>query len=603
MHSHSRRLNLAFALVLVIALALSGMVLLAPSARADHETLPWRSYGFVSANLGFVREDPTVFADQQGHVYVFYMTQNLSSGLWNLNVSKFATRGPLDRPLLLVDDQVNTATNVVRPGFPAVAMDASGNLYVAYVENRGTTDNIYVSKSTTGGVAWSPEVDVSANAGTNALAAIAASPSGTVYVAWALRWGAFQNISFASSTDAGATFSTPVNVTTPGGSGTSEVSMSVDSGGRIYVAYDYFNRATRYWSANLSRSDDGTTWVTSTLSNPNGDVFSPSVLADAWGDVHAVWYDPTGGTGGIFYSRSQDRGASWSAPVRLSGNVTVLNTRTSIAESGGTLMAGWTGSTPSPTYGLSYAISADRGNSWYPAEFYPTGSLVDTHQITADENGTFYGVEAESYGNTSGVALDFWLGPPTTPTITGVSAAANGLRVNWAQSPEPNVNGYRVYRSSDGMTFTLIAALPASASAYVDPGLANGTYWYEVQAVNDEAILSHVSTPALGTVGLTTQQRIDQLNAQLASLRSQLATLQGNTSALESEISQLQNQLNALQGQQATQTMAYATLAFEVIVVALLVVILLTQLRRPKRPQVLMAPRAPTETRHPEDDL
>jgi hypothetical protein len=602
---------------LVLALLLAGIVAVAPTASADHDTLPWRSVSYASARLGFNRQWATVFTDQQGGLYVFYQNLNLSSGLWNLNVTKFTTRGALDLPRLIFDHQVNVAANTVLPTFPAVAMDESGALYVAYIERRPTVPNIYVSTSTNGGASWSPEVNVSANLGANSLPMIAVGPSGSLYVAWAQTWGSFQNISFATSTDGGATFDTPANITQPGG-GATQVSMAVDSGGRIYIVYDFYNRDVRYWRANLSRSDDGTTWDTSVLSNPNSNVFDPSVLADAWGYVHVVWLDMPGGAPGIFYSRSEDRGDTWSAPINLSGTVSPLTSRTTIAESGGTLMVAWTSSSAASAYGLGFAISADRGNSWYPARYYGTGSVADSHQIAADENGTFYEAPGKPFGNTTAVGLDLWFGPPSIPTITDIARDTGQLTVSWTGAPEPNVNGYRLYRSSDGVTFSLIASLSASTSSYVDAGLANGTYWYEVQAVNDEAILSHPSAAVSASVGPSLQEQLAALQqalnsahadlaaiqAQLDAVKSQLSSVQGNTTALQNEVNQLQQQLNNLQAAQATQTISYANLAFEIIVVVLLVVLLLNQMRRPKVPQLMMAQPAQVQApKNPEDEL
>ena len=614
MSSHSTRLSIAFVLVLVAALALTGFIALAPAARADHDTLPWRNVGAVSGNLGFARFTSTTFADQQGHVFVFYNTRSGATSLTNVNVTEYATRGALDLPRFLSDGQVNTATNTVVPGRMAVAMDHAGNLYVAYVENRGAGNVLYVSTFPHGGSAWSAEVAVSTNGGNNYLPALAVSPSGTVYAAWALFWGTSENIAIASSTDAGVTFSAETNVTQFGSpSGTSGVTAAVDSGGRVYVAYDFYDRVKKNWGGNLSTSDDGTTWGPAlTFSNPNSNVFNPSLLTDASGFVHLAWVDNQGGSTLIDYSRSQDRGASWSAPVQLS-NPAVVSTsqRTSIAESGGTLMVAWTGASGSVAGGLSYAMSADQGDSWYPAQFYTPGFNVYQPQITTDENGTFYAAPDYAYGGvTTAPDLLVWFGPPSAPSITGIARATGQLTVSWSGSPEPNVIGYRVLRSSDGTTFGLVASVSSSTSSYVDSGLANGTYWYEVQAVNDEAILSHPSAAVSAAVGLTTQERIDQLTAEIAALQNEINTLKGTANAnnqtlaqLETELTNLQNQLNTLQGQQATQTMSYANLAFEVIVVVLLVVLLLNQMRKPKSPKLMMAQPGQTEPKKPDDDL
>lgn len=617
MKSHSKRLSTAIVLGLVAVMALAGIVALAPAARADHDTLSWYSPGYVNPSTTFARTGGTTFADGNGGLYVFYNTLDLGTGLVNLNVTKYATRGASDLPRRLWDEQVNTATNTVVAGLPSVAMDHDGNLYVSYVENRGSGSMVYVSALPAGTTTWSAEVAASTVGGTNYRPALAIVPSGHVFVAWEWSWGPFTNLTVASSTDGGATFSAPANITPPGSSGITQVSATADAHGHIYVISDFYDRAKHYYVTNLSRSEDGTTWdAPVTLSNTNSDSFDPSVYADAWGNVHAIWIDHPGGIFHTYYSRSTDAGATWTAPVALSGTSSLTSpSRTSIAESAGTLMVGWTGlSTASPvTIGLTFAISADRGNSWYPSEYYTTPGNITNTQLTADENGTFYAAPDAPLGTVSvAPRMILWLGPSAPPTITGIARATGQLTVSWSAPPEPNVVGYQVYRSTDGTTFNLVASVPATTTSYADGGLANGQYTYEVVAVNDEAILSHPSAPMSASVGLSAQEQIAALQAQIAALQSQIAALQGTSSAnnatlaqLQNELSNLQNQLNNLQNQQATQTMSYANLAFEIIVVVLLVILLLNQMRKPKSPQMMMAQPGQIQTppKQPEDDL
>ncbi len=601
---------------LVAVLALAGLVAMAPAARADHDTLPWYSYGNVFPSLAFVRSRATTFADGQGSLYVFYDTTDQGTGLTNLNVSKFAAHASLSLPRSLWDKQVNTATNTVALGYPSVAQDHDGNLYAAYIEDRGSGQNIYVSTLPAGTTTWSAEVLVSSPGGVNTKPALAVTPTGTVYVAWQQSWLSWTNLTVASSTDGGATFGTPTNITSPGASGITQVSATADAAGHVYVISDFFNRAKGYYVTNVSRSVDGTTWdAPVTLSNLNSDAFDPSIYADPWGSVHAIWIDHPGGIYHLYYSRSSDGGDSWSVPVALSDTtVGVLTSRTSIAASGATLMVGWTSAhTVAPTsFGLGFAISADRGSSWYAPEYFTVAGNVSNGQLTADANGTFYSAPDTSLSGLSlAPRLLVWLGPSSPPTITGIARGTGQLTVSWTAPPEVNVVGYRVYRSTDGSTFSLVASLPATETSYVDSGLANGQYWYQVVAVNDAGILSH---PATGTafVGLSSQEQIAQLQGEIAALQQQIATLQGNATAnsatlaqLQSELKNLQDQLNALQGQQATQTISYANLAFEIIVVVLLVILLLNQMRKPKSPQLMMAQPGQVQAppKQPEDDL
>ena len=218
-----------------------------------------------------------------------------------------------------------------------------------------------------------------------------------------------------------------------------------------------------------------------------------------------------------------------------------------------------------------------------------------------------------------------WNGPPSAPVITSVTSGTGALTVSWTAPPEKDVAAYRVWRSLDGSNYQILATVTAPETAYVDTGLSNGTYWYRVEAVDNYVHASLPSQPWYGVVGMSTAQLIASLQSQISLLQNQLAQANASTAAaitgaraqitfleaqlanlqssqatsnaataaqlalLQANITKLQQQLNNLQSQQATQTISYANLAFEVIVVVLLIVLLLNQMRKPRAPQMMMA--------------
>jgi serine protease AprX len=120
-----------------------------------------------------------------------------------------------------------------------------------------------------------------------------------------------------------------------------------------------------------------------------------------------------------------------------------------------------------------------------------------------------YRLRVESYrgGGAYWLDLSYASGPDTTPPVapTGLTATAGNGQVvlDWANNSEGDLGGYRVYRSSAGGPFGLVAS--PTASAHTDAGLTNGvTYSYYVTAVdsnappNESAASSTASaTPAL----------------------------------------------------------------------------------------------------------
>ncbi len=91
--------------------------------------------------------------------------------------------------------------------------------------------------------------------------------------------------------------------------------------------------------------------------------------------------------------------------------------------------------------------------------------------------------------------------PPTAPT--GLTAAVSGTTIDlvWgAASDDVGVTGYRVYRSSNGSSYALLAT--TGATSYGDTGLPAGTtFWYQVTAIDAAANESAAAGPVSATTG------------------------------------------------------------------------------------------------------
>ncbi len=622
MGHRTNRIKVGFALALVFAMVCMGLLVSAPPARANHDTIAWSNPLQVAGATGFTDTAPAVIADGHGYVYVFYVNTRTADGATNVNVTKIQAVGPGGVPHVMFTTQVNDVSNVATSFIVSPAIDSSGNLYVAWVRATATLGNeVYVSKSTNGGVSWQPAVRANAPnaAGSDAWPVITVTPAGTIYVAWVQYWGGHYALSVSKSTDGGATFASWMNLTTP--DYVWSPAIASDAQGRVYVAYGGFLSASSTWyDTNVTWSDDGVHWAAwQTLTNSQYAGFFPALAVDRHGVVHLDWFGVNGGDYNIRASESQDRGATWSTPISLpsgaaSGYVGYLATE------GDTLMYVWA---PGAASASSAIVSGDDGATYYSVENF--GPVYSYTTVAADQNGTFWA----SYIGTGGVIdIQWWVGPPSAPVVTSVAASGtNGLTVTWTGAPEQNVAEYQVWRSGDGTTYQVVATLSASATSYADTGLSNGTYWYKVTAVNNQGTPSHDSNAVSGVVGVTVEQleseisalqtALNSANANLASLQTQLASVQAQLTALQNSqtasaaklaqlqanLTALQDQINAMQSQQATQTLSYANLAFEIIVVVLLVIVLVNQMRKPKNPRIMMADPGQAPPKKPEDEL
>src|SRR5262249_18875277 len=67
------------------------------------------------------------------------------------------------------------------------------------------------------------------------------------------------------------------------------------------------------------------------------------------------------------------------------------------------------------------------------------------------------------------------------PVLTIADVCVGSIDLSWTGTAN---NHYDVKRSTDGTNFTLIGTVPASQTTFMDTGLANGTYFYQVTAVS-----------------------------------------------------------------------------------------------------------------------
>ncbi len=80
---------------------------------------------------------------------------------------------------------------------------------------------------------------------------------------------------------------------------------------------------------------------------------------------------------------------------------------------------------------------------------------------------------------------------PTAMSFTGVSTT--GMTVNWLDN-STNENGYRIYRSLDGVTYNLVNTALPDVVSYSATGLLPGTtYYWQVTAFNEGSISTALS--------------------------------------------------------------------------------------------------------------
>jgi hypothetical protein len=188
----------------------------------------------------------------------------------------------------------------------------NGNVYVTFTDFPAVATStlpIMFSRSTNGGLSFSPPIQLSATGTENQGSEPVVGPNGEIYVAWFQFTGPHSSgIVVAKSTDGGLSFGTPVFAAPATPIGFNSGSMlgnfrvnsfpriDVDqSNGNVYIAYAsrpghgdsgdaFFVRSTNggaTWSSPLRLNDDP----------GDNDQFFPDIAVNSSGRIMAIWYD------------------------------------------------------------------------------------------------------------------------------------------------------------------------------------------------------------------------------------------------------------------------------------------------------------------------
>lgn len=77
--------------------------------------------------------------------------------------------------------------------------------------------------------------------------------------------------------------------------------------------------------------------------------------------------------------------------------------------------------------------------------------------------------------------------PPSVPTGLAAEGSLGMIELTWDASSGGGLEGYNIYRSSDGTNFTVLNSTPVAGLTYEDTNVDDGVYYsYKITAVGDE---------------------------------------------------------------------------------------------------------------------
>jgi hypothetical protein len=204
-------------------------------------------------------------------------------------------------------------------GVPNLAIDSSNTIHVVWEDDISGNREIYYTRSTDGGATWSAAKRLIWNSGESRFPAIAIDGSGTIHIVWDDNTPGNAEIYYRGSSDGGATWSAANRLTWTSG-GSYDSVLAIESSDTIHVVWFDFTpgNVELYYKRS---SDGGATWsAANRLTWNSGGSYCPAIAKDGSDAIHVVWEDQTPGYSEIYYKKSTDSGTTWSPDIRLTWN-------------------------------------------------------------------------------------------------------------------------------------------------------------------------------------------------------------------------------------------------------------------------------------------
>src|SRR6266481_3419928 len=282
------------------------------------------------------------------------------------------------------------STNTAGSIDPQIAVDKNGNINVLWEDDLAGHSDISFSRSADNGATFSSPMNLSNPFG-NSLAnsnspRLAPDLLGNINVVWANDSPGNFEIFISRSTDGGVNFSGPKNISRSS-TFSSNPFIAVDAGGNINVVWADIEPADFNTDIFFARSSDGgaTFSTAQNVSRSSGFSSNPWLTVDAGANINVSWEDNTPGNRDIFFARSTDSGATFPAPVNLSADSGLSLAAQIAADKNGNINVAWQDHTPGISQIFFSRLPADVGANQPPTIVTPPANQT----VTAGQTATF----------------------------------------------------------------------------------------------------------------------------------------------------------------------------------------------------------------------
>jgi hypothetical protein len=366
-----------------LLITIIGIIVLIQSMNAN----TWSSTKRLTWTSGFSWY-PVVATDSSNNIHVVWTDQ--TPGNWEIYYKKSTDKGTS-----WTTKRLTYTWRVSQK--PAIAVDTSDNIHVAWADNTPGNKEIYYKKSTNGGTSWTTK-RLTYNSGSSDEPAIAVDSSNNVFVIWQDDTPGNDEIYYKKSMDGGMTWGGTKRLTW--NSGTSEApAIAVDSYKHIHVVWEDDTQGNDEIYSTRS-TNGGVTWTNKRLTYTSGDSWNPTIAIDSSESIHVAWTDHTPGNWEIYYKKSTNGGTSWTTK-RLTWNSGSSNDPAIGIDAGNNIHVIWCDDNPG-NYEIYHRRSIDGGMSWPGAKRLTWNSgVADYPNVAIDSNDTIHLVWYEATSGSS----------------------------------------------------------------------------------------------------------------------------------------------------------------------------------------------------------
>jgi hypothetical protein len=248
---------------------------------------------------------------------------------------------------------------------------------------------IYYKTSTNGGTTWTAADRLTWNSGVSWDPALAADSSGDLHLVWWDDTVDNREIYYKKSTDSGATWTPGKRLTWTEGTSQSPF-IVVDSSGHLHVAWEDYTPGNSEIYYKKS-TNGGATWTASQrLTWSGGYCRSPVIGIDSSDLLHLVWDIDLGADEEIYYKKSLNGGSTWTASQRLTWTVGDSYGAKLAVDSSNALHVVWSDETHGAAE-IYYKKSTNGGAAWTTSQrlTWTTGTS-NAPSLAVDSIGTVH---------------------------------------------------------------------------------------------------------------------------------------------------------------------------------------------------------------------